>query len=1035
MAVTLAAACLVLGVPACGSGGDQPGPATGVAPDVVGTDALAWGDDDAHLLVSTSRSAVADGREPSDGTVLVHHGDGTIEMMAVSAESLVAEAPLDARERQALAGAGPGAVIVIDVRGVVGAAMSRYVMVGDELTEITFGGAAATTTGSDATITARISALVGVHRAVSVGPGIIAVAADASDTALVDRIGAVDGVIDVAVDVLSGPTTDPLQDRQWAIRNNGSPAQAGNWPGVVAADTAAPAAWTVTKGAGVTVAVIDTGVELTHPDLASRVWANAREICANGLDDDHNGYVDDCNGWDFGNNEKNPNPDAGATSAEHGTHVAGIIAASANNVGTVGVAPEATIMALKVANTSGGMAESSLVAAIDYASANGAKVINMSLGTPLGYGRADIAPEEDAIKRATTNGVTVVVASGNTGIDITTNSVWPAGLSVYNTGVITVGASTNSDTLAYFSNTGAPVNLVAPGWWILSSILDSGWGSMSGTSMATPYVAGGAALVLASGNATTPAAVRSRLIATTDATAAGKRLNVAAAVGTTRAVGITPVLGVSYSSTLAADVEGSLAVQINAPATSGVSQVRLSVATRVGGVVAAVEGLDASFTDTTGSLGTGATNDRGAFAAIPLRDPTALSAAGTTLDAMLNLPAGEYAFVTELLNAGGTTVAGAQVAYLSISAPAGTGGGAVPATTVASNPIPTTAPSAGATPSTTVPGWGGGTTVTTRGGSGGATTSSLPAGGSAPTTAPHGATTTTTAHAGSTTATTAAAVTTTTRAGTGSPAVTTAPDDDDRAGARPDRHDPPGSHPGRRRRLFGRFDHSTRLVDVRRRTGDDQRALPDERVGVRVVRRRRADRHGHGDRHPSDRDRSGGPRRPQRGRDRQVHHREGVCTVPRPGVQLHDGDLRRDDRTGDGCAARGHHDAHHHAPGDDDADGEHPRDHDEDDDASGDRQPTHHDGTADHHIGARFHLSRRDRYSWPVDAACRERRQRARRVERLGLARHRLPPEHVRRLDVVSTSSRESFALQIAAPPDDEIVVPGAVNEPVDSPS
>jgi len=770
----------------------------GTPPEVFVNENLTWGDDHAHLVVVTvnGTDAVAADAAPTDAAptdvpapvadassddgdgTIVARADGTVETVIIQRESLtfvagatgVEGAGLTGVEAAALAAGGPGAFIVVDTNGVAGLAGVRYVLGGDMLTEIASGGTATieapagetsdaeTAAGeanlpatgvasSDVAIAAEIADIAGVLSVRVVGPGLIEVVGDATAADLADRIGAVGGVISVADDVLFSTTVDPLQNQQWAIANTGSPSQAGEWPGVAGADIAAPAAWTVANGTGVTVAVIDTGVELTHPDLVTRMWTNTAETsCTNGVDDDANGFVDDCNGWDFGVGDKDPNPDppspsaqgdeaqAAAARAAHGTHVAGIIAAAANGVGIVGVAPGAKIMALKVSNLAGQIPGVNTTAAVRYARLNGAKVINISLASPV-VPRANILALETEIKLATDAGVVVVAAAGNNGADITNNAVWPAGLSVFNPGVITAGASTNSDTLASFSNWGAPISLVAPGWFIMSSVLNSSWGFMSGTSMAAPYVAGSAAVVMSSGQVTTPAAVRTRLVSTADTTTAGKRLNVAAAVGVTRGAGVAPALAVTYTGAgaLVPDTSGTLGMRVSAGPSSSVTQVRLSIATREGGAVAAVEGVRASFSDSSGALASAATSALGAFPAVALRDTSGLHNAGATVSTNLNLPAGDYAFVTELLTAGGVSVGGAQVAYLTVSAVPAAGGGTVPASTVASNPlVPTTTPTSGGTPVTNPPAPGGtGTTVppvTAPGGGGG--------GGTPPTTSP-----------------------------------------------------------------------------------------------------------------------------------------------------------------------------------------------------------------------------------------------------------------------------------------------------------
>src|SRR5262249_23738821 len=132
----------------------------------------------------------------------------------------------------------------------------------------------------------------------------------------------------------------------------------------------------VARGAGVVIAVVDTGVDFTHPDLAANAWVNPGEIPGNGIDDDGNGYVDDVHGWDFANDDADPDDDYG-----HGTHVAGTAAAVGNNgVGIVGIAWESRVMAVKGISASGSGFVSDLAAGIVYAAENGARVINASWG-------------------------------------------------------------------------------------------------------------------------------------------------------------------------------------------------------------------------------------------------------------------------------------------------------------------------------------------------------------------------------------------------------------------------------------------------------------------------------------------------------------------------------------------------------------------------------------------------------------------------------------------------------------------------------
>ncbi len=248
----------------------------------------------------------------------------------------------------------------------------------------------------------------------------------------------------------------------------------------------APAAWDVTTGsAAVTVAVVDTGIEYTHPDLATNIAVNTGEVPANGIDDDQNGFVDDVYGYDFINNDANPMDDH-----FHGTHCAGTIGAVGDNgLGVAGVAWNVQLMPVKVLSSTGSGSIASVVAGINYAVHRGVKIISMSLGTSS-YSQT----LESAIENAKQQGVLIVAAAGNSGQNSDLYPLYPAASTQDN--VISVAASTQTDGLASFSNFGATsVDLAAPGVSILSTTLAQGYGYASGTSMATPHVAGMAAIL------------------------------------------------------------------------------------------------------------------------------------------------------------------------------------------------------------------------------------------------------------------------------------------------------------------------------------------------------------------------------------------------------------------------------------------------------------------------------------------------------------------------------------------------------------
>ncbi|MFK7871226.1 MAG: S8 family peptidase [Roseobacter sp.] len=261
---------------------------------------------------------------------------------------------------------------------------------------------------------------------------------------------------------------------------------AGNW-GVE--HIGAAEAWQDSTGEGIIVAVLDTGVDYDHTDLDANMWVNAGEIVGDGIDNDGNGFIDDVNGWNFSfSGESNNVNDV----RSHGTHVAGIIGAEANGQGTVGVAPDAEIMAVKVLGDNGGGTWEAIVEGIDYAIENGAKIINMSLG-----GSSLPSSIFGAVQRAQDAGVIIVAAAGNSGGD---QALYPAALAAQFDNVVSVANSTRNDTLFSTSNysiDGTTVDLAAPGSSILSTTPNDNTGLKTGTSMAAPMVAGAAAVLWA----------------------------------------------------------------------------------------------------------------------------------------------------------------------------------------------------------------------------------------------------------------------------------------------------------------------------------------------------------------------------------------------------------------------------------------------------------------------------------------------------------------------------------------------------------
>ncbi len=290
----------------------------------------------------------------------------------------------------------------------------------------------------------------------------------------------------------------------------------------------APQAWdTFTGDANFVVADIDTGVDRNHPDLAANMWTNPGEIAGNGIDDDGNGYIDDIHGWDWAYNDNNPSDVNG-----HGSHTSGTIGAVGNNgVGVVGVNWNVKIMALKFLNDSGSGSTSNAIAALNYAVNKGVKVSNNSWGGG-GYSQALY----DAIENAKSVGHLFIAAAGNNGTNNDTSPFYPA--SYNNDNLISVAAIDINDAKASFSNYGATtVDLGAPGVSIVSTTPNSSYSSYSGTSMATPHVAGAVAMVYALNPTWTYGQVRDRILNTTRPIAAlsgktvtGGTLDLAAAI-------------------------------------------------------------------------------------------------------------------------------------------------------------------------------------------------------------------------------------------------------------------------------------------------------------------------------------------------------------------------------------------------------------------------------------------------------------------------------------------------------------------------
>jgi subtilisin family serine protease len=279
---------------------------------------------------------------------------------------------------------------------------------------------------------------------------------------------------------LTGFTDEPRFDELWGLHNTGQ--TINGIPGVPDVDVNGPEASAITQGdPNLVVAVIDTGADFSHPDLAGRAWTNPGETPGNGVDDDGNGFVDDVNGADFVNKDGNPFDDH-----DHGTHVSGTIAASVNDQGVVGVAPNVKIMALKIFDAFGNPAPTSeIIKAIQYAKSEGAKISNNSWGGgPFSQALKDGIEASDSL---------FVAAAGNFDQDNDVNPFYPASYTSAN--ILSVAANDNLGNKAWFSHFGATsVDISAPGVDILSSVPGNQFEYFNGTSMASPHAAGVAAL-------------------------------------------------------------------------------------------------------------------------------------------------------------------------------------------------------------------------------------------------------------------------------------------------------------------------------------------------------------------------------------------------------------------------------------------------------------------------------------------------------------------------------------------------------------
>lgn len=328
----------------------------------------------------------------------------------------------------------------------------------------------------------------------------------------------------------------------------------------------APLAWEVTTGSpDVVVAVLDSGVDINHPDLKQNIWTNPSEIAGDGVDNDNNGYIDDTQGWDFVDRSNDPRPDAAPpysrTALHHGTVVAGVIAAVGNNVeGIAGVSWRTRIMPLRVLDKDGQGDVENVAKAVEYATNNGANIINLSF---VGAGASQRL--EASLVRAYAAGILIVVAAGNSdeasGLNLDTSPRYPVCYDANSRAnwIIGVTATDILDQRAPFANYGEScVDLTAPGYSIFSTqvydlqknLSEAYGGGWSGTSLAAPIVAGAAALVKAQNRNLSPVQITEVLMDSADSIVGVNRslakfmgrgrLNVIRALGGAATPGIKP---------------------------------------------------------------------------------------------------------------------------------------------------------------------------------------------------------------------------------------------------------------------------------------------------------------------------------------------------------------------------------------------------------------------------------------------------------------------------------------------------------------
>jgi len=298
-----------------------------------------------------------------------------------------------------------------------------------------------------------------------------------------------------------GTPNDPYFSSQWGWHNTGQ--VSGSVTGSIDADVDAPEFWDIAGDAtGVTIAVLDSGLNFTHPDLQGVEWTNPGETAGDGIDNDASGKTDDVRGWDWVNNDNDPTDDHG-----HGTNVTSIMVALRDNgIGTAGLVSGAKILVCKILNASNGGLTSHLIAATTYARQRGVRLMNLSLQN-YPY-NSSLDAEFTACQSA---GIVLCICAGNQGVNNDTTPNYPSSYTHAN--IISVGNHDRTDQRWSGSNYGAvSVDLFAPGREIYGTGLGTGYSNYTGTSQATPAVTAVCAQLLALNPTWTPAEVKAAIL-------------------------------------------------------------------------------------------------------------------------------------------------------------------------------------------------------------------------------------------------------------------------------------------------------------------------------------------------------------------------------------------------------------------------------------------------------------------------------------------------------------------------------------------